>query len=163
MAVGRHGLLTLTKSEDLAFTVGGYINQEFFGPFFIPIAGISWQPKPRWFVYILAPQLGRVEYALQQGKWYIGSQANLFVSSYRFSETRQNDYIEERFIDINLFLEYYISKNLVLFIQSGYPARLRYKYYSKHDIELLNNVFPFLNRADMNLKAGLAFQIRQKN
>jgi len=160
---GGTALLTLTKSEDLAFTIGGYYNSEFFGPFFIPILGVSWQPKPRWFVYVLAPQQARVEYALKPRKLYVGFQANLFVSSYRLSEAFQNDYIEERFIDLNLFLDYYLTKNLVLFVQTGYPARLRYKYFSADDVELLDDAFPFVSRANFNLKAGIAFQIRQKN
>lgn len=160
---GGSALLTKTQNADLAFSLGGYFNSEFFGPFFIPLLGVSWQAKPRLFVYVLVPQLARVEYALKPRKWYAGFQANLLVTSYRLSEALQNDYIEERTIDINVFLEYYFTKNLVVFVKTGYPARQQYKYFSENDVERLDAIFPFSGRSNLNLQAGLSFQIRQKN
>lgn len=160
---GGSALLTFTKSEDLAFSAGGYFNSEYFGPFFIPLAGISWQASKLVFIYALVPQQVRVEYALKPSKLYTGLQGLFSVSTYRLNETQQNNYIEERTIDINAFLDFYITKNLVLFAQTGLPLRLQYQYYTKDDSELFDAAFPFRSRADMNIKAGIAFQIRQKN
>jgi hypothetical protein len=52
---GCYALATWSKSQDLKYKAGLYINQEFFGTFIVPLLGIDWKVNDRFQIFGTLP------------------------------------------------------------------------------------------------------------
>jgi len=111
------------KNENLSCKFGAYYNSEFFGPYFMPLLGIDWKVSDRLTIFALLPSRVNLEYRLNK-RFYTGIEMNFITSSYR--------YRDDAFLRINdnhakIFLDAYLTKNIVLNIHAGQTVFRKYK------------------------------------
>jgi len=142
------------KRQDLDYKFGVYYNSEFFGPFIIPLAGIDWKINDRFTLFGLLPLSLNLEYKLGKNI-YAGVAIYTVTNSYRLSN---HDWIKIADNHLKLFLNYYISGNLVLISEAGFSILRKYTYgsgYGNNDIEIN------LQYKDGPIfKVGIAWRIR---
>ncbi len=110
---GGIGLITRVVDPDLQIRFGLYYNKEYFGNFFMPLAGIDWKINNKWQMYGTMPSNFRVEYKLSK-TWNTGVGFRSFLRSYRLSGIYGNDFVWIRENQLKLYLEGAIYKNFIL-------------------------------------------------
>jgi len=128
------GFLTtysIQKNENFLWKIGMYYNNEFFGPFVVPIFGLDWSLNDKVAISGDLPIYGKVNYKLNDkinaGLGYIA-----LVSSYRLTEF--NDAYTSRFaIEPYLFTDVKLFKNTYFNAKLGYAISRSYPIYAKED------------------------------
>ncbi len=167
---GGFGLAYYRPNENICFSLGLFYHKETFGPFVIPLGGLEWQANPRLFVYALLPYLINVEYKVHQ-RLYAGGELSFIAETYKISQTESNrivDYASDHdlgfpwtYIDLNAFVDLYLTENLVVYAKPGFSYLRRLEMYDANDniiptkniSEGIFNVSPFL-------KVGLSYRFR---
>ena len=112
------------KSEKLSYKFGVYYNSEFFGPFVLPLAGIEWKPSERLSIFGLIPNQLNLEYKFNK-TFYGGVEMVFMTNSYRLES---NYFLRMDDNHVKLFLDTYITKNIVLNLQVGQSVLRKYRY-----------------------------------
>lgn len=133
MQMGGVVINTIKKSDDLKFKFGLFYNRDFFGNFWMPLAGIDWNVSEHLNIFGVLPGSMNVEYKLHD-RWYTGIAYKSITASFRVSDQAEKYYIREghRFWGHNQlrgFLNFYPMKNIVLFVEGGHTAWRRYEIY----------------------------------
>ncbi len=116
--VGAVSIFTYVKNDNLKFKFGLYYNKEFFGNFFVPLAGVDWKVNNRFSLYGILPTNYKAEYKLSNN-FYTGLNFRSFTRSYRFSDGNRNaNYLRLAENQLKVFLDIYIEK-FVIFIEGG--------------------------------------------
>jgi len=78
------GALIMGKriSSNLLLRAGAYVNQEFFGFYFLPLVGCDWRISSRWRLFGLMPSNIRLQHRLNE-KMNIGMSFRSFSNSFR--------------------------------------------------------------------------------
>jgi hypothetical protein len=143
-------LFIYKKKENVKFKFGAYYNSEFFGFFMIPLAGIDWNINSRLNLFGVLPGSMNLEYKLGN-KIYSGISFRSITNSYRL----YNDgYMKIQDNHIKVFLDYYLTKNLVATVEAGHSALRKYSFGYKSEEINLNYDDGFIFRA------GVAWRIR---
>ncbi|MGD0710775.1 MAG: DUF6268 family outer membrane beta-barrel protein [Bacteroidales bacterium] len=139
-------IFTYTKKENLKYKFGLYYNQECFGPLFVPILGINWQPTYKISAFGNLPINFTLDYKIGK-RFSTGIYFQSLIDSYRLSEKYNSVYLQKNSQDVSLFFNTYFAKNIVLTIKGGHSIGSSYLLYNEGD----------------KLKAGiLSFQIGNK-
>ncbi|MEI7595742.1 MAG: DUF6268 family outer membrane beta-barrel protein [Bacteroidota bacterium] len=125
-------LFTYKKKENLKYKFGGYYNQEYFGPMFVPIIGIDWQPSDKISVFGNLPIALTFDYRFSK-RFSTGIYFNAPTFSYRLGEKFHNEYIQKSSQDLSLYLDSYIFKNIVFSAKGGHSFGRSYRIYSEND------------------------------
>ncbi|MHB8258656.1 MAG: DUF6268 family outer membrane beta-barrel protein [Bacteroidia bacterium] len=160
MQLGVYSLVTYVKSEKLNIKLGFFYNREFFGNFYVPLAGIDWRVSDRFQMYGVLPSFYRFEYAIIKQKVYAGVAFKYFTRSYRLSDAN-HDYVRNSEIQAKSFLDVYIKKKLVLFAEFGRTidySPLAYFYGTKNE-DLSVPIYTKIQDSFF-FNMGLAFRIR---
>jgi sterol desaturase/sphingolipid hydroxylase (fatty acid hydroxylase superfamily) len=149
--LGGAALVIYQKTPALAIKFGAYYNREFFGNFFIPLAGIDWRINSKNALFGVLP--GSLTYEHKaNAHFYYGLIFHAITNSYR---TSGSSYLR---IDDNqpgAFGDIYISKNIVFSGELGYSLfrKMRFGQYGSYTADL--------NMKDSYyVKVTLAYRIR---
>ncbi|MBW8050976.1 MAG: hypothetical protein FVQ77_11690 [Cytophagales bacterium] len=168
-------LFTYTKNSTLKYKFGLYYNREFFGNFFMPLAGFEWKVNEKLNIFGVLPGSMNVEYKLNKSL-YTGIAYKSITTSYRLSDSTNNYYVREghRFWghwQLKGFINYYAVKNVALFAEFGGTSWRRYEVYKngrenkKDPVTEPGSFYPvyrnFKNGVFFNV--GIALRVRLEN
>lgn len=154
-------LTTYVKSEKLKIKAGLYYSKEFFGNLFIPLVGVDWKATEKLQFYGILPSNYRIEYKLNS-KFYTGINFRTYNRSYRLSEKKNNDFVQNFEIQTKLFIDYYLAKNLVAFAEFGRTigySILQYEEKNTKDKVLYNPIYSSFTD-NLFFAGGVAYRIR---
>jgi hypothetical protein len=156
-------LFTCTKRPNLKYKAGLYYNREFFGNFFMPLAGLEWTPNPKLNIYGVLPGSMNIEYQLKKS-FYVGAAYQSFTSSYRLHDQAVKSFVRngDRFWGHNqlrTFINVHALKNLVLYSEVGYTFFRKFEVYETRTKKLQHPLFS-KTRDGVLFNAGMAFRIR---
>lgn len=138
--VGGAFIANYRKNENLTWKLGIYVNNELFGLFVIPLAGIDWKINDRNTLFGVLP--GNLTYEHKINKqFYYGACFRAITNSYGNGTGYWR--IDEN--QLGAYLDTYLSKNLVLNIEAGHSLfrkiRTGEKNVSKYDAEVNDNLY----------------------
>lgn len=115
--------------ETLKMSFGAMYNQEFFGPYLVPLINLDWKINDKWSVNGLFPIYGKVKYQFNDrldGGWsHFG-----LITTYRLGHPDyQGDYLERKSIDETLYLRFKLAGDFFLEGRAGYALGRSYKQY----------------------------------
>lgn len=121
-------LLARKKSEALTYKFGLYYNREFFGHFFMPLAGIDWQVSLKLRLFGVLPGNLVLEKKASPS-FYYGASFRATTTSYRFPNgaNRANNFVRIEDNTLQSFADYYLTKNIVLNAEAGHSFFRRYR------------------------------------
>jgi Domain of unknown function (DUF6268) len=161
-------LMYYEKKKNFFWQFGVYYNQEAFGPYPMILLGLDWRIDPNNYIGVLLPAFITYERKLNS-KFYTGFEMELSGESYRLGGSLfNNSYIsqfgENKFsfvIEPRLFLDYYISKHIVIYLKPGIRLFLKDEQYDDKDNRLINS--DYVQGQIKNcfyMEAGIAFRFR---
>lgn len=101
-------------NETLTISFGAMYNQEFFGPYLVPLVNLNWQLSDRWSIVGLLPVYAKINYKISNN-FTAGISHFGLVTTYRLNDDAcKDDYIERQSIDLCLFGRYKLFGNLYL-------------------------------------------------
>ena len=125
------GLVLYDKrhNDDLLLGFGLMFNQEFFGPYLVPLINLDWKINERWSVVGLLPVYGKLKYKWNDrldGGWsHFG-----LITTYRLGNPEyEGDYMERASIDETLYLRYRLFGDFFIEGRFGYAIGRHYKQY----------------------------------
>ena len=115
-----------TKKTNLKYKFGVYVNNEFFGVFVMPLAGIDWKINDRNNLFGILPGRLTFEHKLNNN-FYTGANFRAITNSYRLNN---GNYLRIEDNQLSAFLDCYVSKHIVFTGEAGYGIfrRLRSGY-----------------------------------
>lgn len=140
----------------LSYRLGFYYNKEFFGNFFVPVWGIDWKINRRQRIFGMLPGFFTYENRVSP-KFSWGGNFRTFTNSYitaTQSQLGKNQFIRIDDNQIGAYLDYYLSKHLVINLEGGYSLfrKVRSGFNNKQDMVMLSNQnVPYL-RAVLNYR-----------
>jgi Domain of unknown function (DUF6268) len=152
MQFGGAFILSNIRNKKLTWKLGVYINNELFGVFVMPLAGIDWKINERNSLFGVLPGNLTYEHKINE-HFYCGANFNAITNSY----ANTSDYwrIDEN--QLGLYLDTYLKKKLVLNIEAGHSVfrkiKTGLKGISKYDLNVNDNYY---------LKLSFAFRERFK-
>jgi Domain of unknown function (DUF6268) len=114
-------LANFKKNEHIKLKFGVYVNDEFFGIFVMPLAGIEWKINEKSNLFGLLPGRLTLEHRINKN-FYSGVTFRAITNSYRLSN---GDYLRIDDNQLSGFLDYYLTKHLVLSGEAGYGIMRR--------------------------------------
>jgi len=114
---------------------GIYYNKEFFGNYFMPLAGIDWQINDKNTLFGVLPGNFVFEHKVSKSFRY-GSAFRALTNSYRLETTDpcgNGDCTGQNYLRIDdnqlgAYADTYLSKRIVLSAESGYTILRRYRF-----------------------------------
>lgn len=151
------GLIMYEKEyrEDLKIGFGAMYNQEFFGPYLVPLINLNWKLSDQWSITGLLPIYGKINYhfnsRLTAGLSHFG-----LITTYRLGQPEyEGDYIERKSIDESLFARYQLIGNIFVEGRVGYALGRSYAQYEadqKVDFSL-----PLIGFGDDRVQKNISF------
>ncbi len=154
-------LANYTYSEKLKIKAGLYYNREAFGNFFMPLVGVDWKATDRISLYGLVPANYKIEFNIIKNKFYAGLNFRGFGRTFRLSKTQNFDYVRYIEIQLKLFVDFVVYKNILVFGEFGYSlgkSPLQYTYTTK-DETFRNPIYTPLKKFPV-FNVGVAYRIR---
>jgi hypothetical protein len=103
-------------NETLKYRLGIYVNDDQFGLFIIPLAGIDWKINPRNYLFGLLP--GRLTYEHKiTDHFYMGANFRALTFSYLLND---GSYLRIDDNQLSAYLDCYATKNIVVSAEAGY-------------------------------------------
>ena len=150
MQVGGAFIISKKRNENLTWKLGLYINNDLFGLFVMPLAGIDWKINGRNNLFGVLPGNLTYEHKIND-HFYYGANFRALTNSYE----KSNGYwrIDEN--QLGLYLDTYLNKNLLLNIEAGHSLfrkiKTGVKWVSKFDAEANDNLY---------VKIAFAYRVR---
>ncbi|MCB2219999.1 MAG: hypothetical protein KQI35_06345 [Bacteroidetes bacterium] len=140
--LGGVGLFEKRFHKDLMMRFGILYNQEFFGPFLVPLVYIDWHFSGKWSISGLLPIYGKLNYHVNENLTIGFSEFGL-ITSYRLGKSPyQGDYIERKSIDLCLFARQRLAGNFHLEGRAGYALSREYgQYAADQQVDLKISIF----------------------
>ncbi|MGB0888574.1 MAG: DUF6268 family outer membrane beta-barrel protein [Vicingaceae bacterium] len=159
---GGLALMKYTKKENLKYSFGAYYNGELFGPFVVPLLGLYYKsPNEKFEANLTLPIWADFNYKLNNFM-KVGANFSAFVRSYNLGEN--NTYVVKKSNDVFGYLQFSLTKSILLQTKAGYTIGRSYKAYQNGDeADLGLSAFRFGdNRTVLNptFKDGLVFKVR---
>jgi hypothetical protein len=152
MQVGGAFILSNKRNENLTWKLGIYVNNELFGVFVMPLAGIDWRIDQRNSLFGVLPGNLIYEHKISD-HFYWGTNFRAITNSYG----TKNGYWRVDENQLGLYLDTYLSKNLVLNIEAGHSllrkVRTGIKHVVRYDADVNDNLY---------VKAVFAYRVRFK-
>ncbi|MEP7263622.1 MAG: hypothetical protein ABI772_03950 [Bacteroidota bacterium] len=135
---------------------GLYYNKEFFGNYFLPLAGFEWKATNRLYIFGLLPNNLFLDFRIGSFM-HTGFVFKGITASYRLNEIYPADYFSMEEGQLKYFTDFYITKNIVLNLEVGQTVSRKYG-------------TGFLNESPVNLnvnegyffKAGIYYRMWMK-
>lgn len=116
--IGAYSLFTVTESEKFRYKFGLFYVREFFGNFFVPLAGIDWKASDRFSIYGTLPQSLKASYALVPNRVNAGLAFRSMVRTYRGEDV--NTYVRYNELQFKTFFDFYLTAKNIVFVEGGY-------------------------------------------
>ncbi len=148
--VGGAFIIRNVRNEHLTWKLGMYINNELFGLFVIPLAGIDWKINDRNILFGILPANLTYEHKIND-RFYYGANFRTFTNSY----VKTNEYwrIDEN--QLGLYLDTYLNRSFVLNMEAGHSLfrkiRTGVKGVSKYEGNVNDNFY---------FKISFAYRVR---
>jgi len=143
-------------STKLKMGFGAMFNQEFFGPYLVPLVNIDWKINNHWSIKGLLPIYVKIKYRVND-KLNVGWSHFGLTTSYRLgNELYQGDYMERKSIDETIFARYNIGGNIFLEGRIGRTFGRSYTQYDAHD--KVNFSIPLVNFGDNRIQKNVSFE-----
>ena len=139
-------LLKIKKSDKFKYKFGLYYNQECWGMFFTPIVGFDWQANEKLQAFGNLPINATIVYKLNDKistGLFFQAPAGSFRLSSEFSAPEPNNSFEESYFnnayihkttqELSLFLDYYITRNIVFNFKLGHSVGRSYRMFREDD------------------------------
>ena len=135
--------------------MGALYNQEFFGPYLVPVFDVNWKITSKLRLSGLLPVYGALymepSEKLQYGLHFIG-----ITTSYRINEPNyENYYVDRRSIDVSLFSKIHLFDNVFFTGRAGYSLSRDYGLFAEDDKITLG--LPLVNIGDDRTRANDEF------
>lgn len=141
--------------EGLKMGFGVMYNQEFFGPYVVPLVNLDWKISERWSIVGLFPVYGKIKYKVNE-RLSTGLSHFGLITTYRLGDPAyEGDYIERKSIDESLFARYELFDNIFLEGRFGYALGRSYAQYEadqKVDFSL-----PLIGFGDNRIQKNVSF------
>jgi hypothetical protein len=143
------------KSPTYTYRVGVFYNQEFFGPYIVPVFYLDWSVTSKFKINGLIPIYGKIYYQpnpnFSAGLHFIG-----LTTTYRINEKNlENYYIDRRSIDVSLFSNIHLFDNLFIEGRLGYSVSKDYGLFKEDDKITLG--LPLVNIGDDRVRQNSEF------
>jgi hypothetical protein len=116
--VGGAVLIVINQNENIKYKFGIYCNDEFFGLFIIPLAGIDWKISERSKIFGILP--GNLVWEIKgDNHFYYGLSFRATTNSY-LKGVVQKQFIRIDDNQLNAFCDFYLTKHLVLNAEAGH-------------------------------------------
>ena len=164
LQIGGISVFTYNKREDLKFKIGLYYNREYFGNFFMPLAGIDWKVNSNINLFGVLPGNFNFEYKMSR-RFYTGVAYRSITGSYRLNSSSSLFYVREgdKFWGYNQFeglLDYYLRKSIVFTTGIGHTFQRKYTLYSDDHQQLMENLIYRPFQDGFYFHAQLSYRIR---
>ncbi len=116
--LGGFFLLSYKKAENITYKLGVYMNDELFGLFVLPLAGIDWKINNRTNLFGVFPGNLTFEYKLKS-RFYTGFVLRTITNSYADAK---NSYWRVNENQLGAYLDSYLTKNIVLNLEAGHSV-----------------------------------------
>lgn len=129
------GMATFGKQykENLKLGFGALFNQEFFGPYLVPLIQVNWRFHEKWSLDGMFPVFGKLRYLAHENFEFGWSHFGL-ITTYRLGEEAyRGDYIERSSIDESIYARLRLWKDFFLEGRAGYAIGRYYNQYDKDD------------------------------
>jgi len=155
-------LMKYNKKENLKYNIGMYYNSELFGSFLVPLLGLYYKSaNDKFEANLTLPIWADINYKLNNFI-KVGANFSAFVRSYHLSE--DNAYLVKKSNDMFGYLQFNLTKSVLLQTKTGYSIGRSYKVYDDNDkTDLAVSAFRFGDdRTVLNptFKDGLVFKVR---
>jgi hypothetical protein len=162
--IGAVGLFEKRFHDRLLMRFGALYNQEFFGPFMVPLVYVEWRFGKKWSLSGLLPIYGKLNYHASE-RLTLGLSEFGLITSYRLGVPEyRGDYIERKSIDITLFARYKLFGNFHLEGRAGYAMSREYGQYGKDDkVDFRVSILTFgdnRTRKNVLFNSGPIFNLR---
>lgn len=148
-------LFEKTYRDNLKMGFGVMYNQEFFGPYMVPLLNLDWHISEKWSVTGLLPVYGKIKYKVNE-RLNVGYSHFGLITTYRLGqEEYEGDYMERESIDESLFVRYKLGGNLYVEGRFGYALGRSYAQYAadqKVDFSL-----PLIGFGDHRIQKNISF------
>ena len=154
-------LVTRKVRPGLQFKAGMYYNREFFGNFFLPLAGIDWKINDKMNLFGVLPGNLVFEHRLKDRLAW-GGAFRTFTSSYRIVEgslTGYDDFVRINDIQLGIYSDFYLTKKLVFNLEAGHTI-LREISSAIEGQSGKNNLHILANNDNFYFKASLQYRLR---
>lgn len=140
----------------LLMRFGALYNQEFFGPFLVPLVYIDWHFGKKWSISGLLPIYGKINYHVND-YLIVGLSEFGLITSYRLSAPDYaGDYIERKSIDMTLFARVRAFGNVWIEGRGGYALSREYgQYASDQKVDFRISLFSF---GDNRVRKNVLFE-----
>lgn len=109
-------LANFKKKTNLTYKFGLYVNNDFFGVFVMPLAGIDWRINERNNLFGVLPGRLTYEYKLNN-HFYTGGTFRAITNSYKLGN---GNYLRIDDNQLSAYLDYYPAKHIVFTLEPGY-------------------------------------------
>lgn len=116
--IGAYSLFTVTESEKFRYKFGLYYNREFFGNFFVPLAGIDWKVTDRFSLFGTLPQSFKASYAIVPSRVNGGLAFRSMTRSFRGEDN--NTFVRYNELQFKTFFDFYLTPKNVVYIEGGF-------------------------------------------
>jgi len=116
--IGAYSLFTVTESEKFRYKFGLYYNREFFGNFFVPLAGIDWKVTDRFSLFGTLPQSFKASYAIVPSRVNGGLAFRSMARSFRGEDN--NTFVRYNELQFKTFFDFYLTPKNVVYIEGGF-------------------------------------------
>ncbi len=116
--IGAYSLFTVTESEKFRYKFGLFYVREFFGNFFVPLAGIDWKVTSRFSVYGTLPQVLKASYSIIPSRVNAGLAFRSMTRSFRGEDN--NTLVRYNELQFKTFFDFYLTPKNVVFVEGGY-------------------------------------------
>lgn len=161
LQIGGIGLLTRVINVNLQVRVGLYYNSDFWGHFFMPLAGVDWKINERFRMYGTLPGNYRFEYNLKN-KIFAGIGFRSAQRSFRLQAKYHDDFVRVRENQLKVFFEGFAIGKLLIGVdvyRSINYNLIRYDYFKTKVEKPGLNVFT-KSKDGWGLTFNLAYRIR---
>jgi Domain of unknown function (DUF6268) len=134
-------LTTWNKRPGLSLRLGLYYNKEFFGNFFMPLAGIDWKIDEKNNLFGVLPGNLTLEHKVNN-RFYWGSVFRAFTNSYLLEtidpclsgDCSGKNYLRIDDNQFGVFADTYITTKIVFTSEAGYTILRRYRFGFRGDV-----------------------------
>ena len=145
--IGGMVIMYYEKREDFVWQFGVFYNQDTYGPFIMPLVGLYMVNENSYFE-ILLPAYILYERKLSP-RFYAGLEVELRGETFRLGDSQyENSFISQLgenkltfLTEPRLFVDFYITKHLVLYLKPGVRLFNKFEHYTEGDDRIENSEY----------------------
>jgi hypothetical protein len=134
---------------------GAMFNQEFFGPYLVPLVNLDWKISDKWSIVGLFPVYGKIKYQVNE-RLSAGLSHFGLITTYRLgAEAYAGDYMERTSIDETLFARVKLGNNFYAEARLGYALGRSYAQYEAD--QKVDFSIPLIGFGDDRVQKNVSF------